>query len=310
MALRFKTAIGTYGHTASLKNGRVQPAGIDFAFIEIEPIIAAFRRMIRALEFDVSEMAITTYLCAKSFRKPITALPIFLLRSFPHAGITYNVKSGIKEPKDLEGRRVGVRAYTVTSGLWARGMLKTEYGVDLDKVTWVIVDEEHVQEYEAPPRVVSMLGKNLGEMLLSGEIDAAIGAGDLKSDDVKPLIPDAAARDADSYRRTGVYPINHTLVVRDEHLQQNPWVAEALFAAFKTAKEVYLDNLGNGDGQAERDDRLLRARDLVGGDPLPYGVKPNVKTLEKVIEFNVDQRIIPRPVSVESLFFPSTLELE
>lgn len=309
MVLQLKTAIGAYGHTARLRDGTVRLEGIDFDFIKVEPIIAAFRRMIRTLEFDVSEMAITTYLCAKSFKKPITGLPIFLLRSFPHVGISYNVRSGIREPKDLEGKRVGVRAYTVTSGLWARGMLKTEYGVDLDKVTWVIFDEEHVQEYRAPANVVSMLGKNLGDMLLSGQIDAAVGAGDLKSEEVKPLFPDAAARDADFYRRTGVYPINHMLVVRDEHLEQNPWIAEALFAAFKMAKESYLADLRKGAGQPGSDDRLLRVRDLVGDDPLPYGVKPNIKALEWVIKFNVDQRIIPEQVPVESLFVPSTLDL-
>ncbi len=184
-----KTALATYAHTKGLKDGTVTAPGIRLEHVEVSPIVGAFRRMVRTLEFDVSEMAITTYLTARAHGKAFTALPVFVMRQFHHAPIVYNVKSGVQSPKDLEGKKVGVRAYTVTTGVWARGILATEYGVDLDKVTWVVVDEEHVQEYQKPANVLDRPGANLGEMLAKGELAAAIGAGQIDSPDVKPLIP-------------------------------------------------------------------------------------------------------------------------
>src|ERR1700741_4472725 len=139
------TAIATYPHTKALKDGSVTAGGLTFDHVEVTPIGGPCRRNVRTLEFDVSEMAITTYLTAKAHGKAFTALPVFIMRQFHHTPIVYNVKSGVKSPKDLEGRKVGVRAYTVTTGVWARGILATEYGVDLSKVTWVVVDEGHGQ---------------------------------------------------------------------------------------------------------------------------------------------------------------------
>ncbi|MGH8059539.1 MAG: ABC transporter substrate-binding protein, partial [Candidatus Entotheonellia bacterium] len=219
-----KTAIGTYGHTKGLKDGSVAAPGIQFEHIEISPIIAAFRRMCRGLEFDVSEMAITTYLTAKAYHKAFTAIPVFVVRQFHHSPIVYHVQSGVQSPKDLEGKRVGVRAYTVTTGFWARGILATEYGVDLSKVTWVLNDEEHVSEYqkEYPSNVVYQAGANLAELVAKGELAAAIGVGRVDSPDVKPLIPNAREAEAAWYRKTGIYPINHTVVVKDSLLQADP----------------------------------------------------------------------------------------
>jgi len=136
-----KTAIATYPHTKGLKDGTVSVPGVQFEHVEISPIIGAFRRMCRTLDFDVCEMAITTYLTAKAHDKPFTALPVFVLRQFSHSAIVYNVKSGVQSPRDLEGKKVGVRAYNVTTGVWVRGILATEYGVDLDNITWVLFDE-------------------------------------------------------------------------------------------------------------------------------------------------------------------------
>src|SRR4051794_24891510 len=176
--LTLKTAIGTYGHTRALKDASVAPQGISLDHVEVSPIIAAFRRMIRQAEFDVSEMAISTYLCALAFKKPITAIPIFPLRAFQHGSILVNTKSGVESPKDLEGKRVGVRAYTVTGGIWVRGILANEYGVDLNKITWVVPDEEHVTEFPLPGNVEKVApDSDLKEMLLSGDLAAAIGTG-------------------------------------------------------------------------------------------------------------------------------------
>ncbi len=305
-----KTAVATYAHTKGLKDGTVTAPGIRFEHIEVSPIVAAFRRMVRTLEFDVSEMAITTYLTARAHGKPFTALPIFVMRQFHHAPIAYNVKSGVKSPKDLEGKKVGVRAYTVTTGVWARGILATEYGVDLDKVTWVVVDEEHVQEYQKPSNVLERPGANLGQMLAQGELAAAIGAGQVDSPDVKPLIANPREAEAAWYRKTGIYPINHTVVVKDSLLQADPTLAPRIFGAFKEAKAAFLKQLDSpaslsGDAQA-----LAARRSIVGDDPLPNGVARNRKALEAVIQFARDQKILPRAVSPEEVFARDTLGLE
>src|SRR5580698_1418390 len=140
-ALRLSAAIATYGHTKTLKCKQEQPTGCELDFVEVEPIIAAFRRMVRTLEFDVCELAPTTYLAARDADIPVTALPIFLMRRFHHGDMVCRPGSGISAPKDLEGRKVGVRAYTVSTGVWARGILQHEYGVDPDSITWVVDDE-------------------------------------------------------------------------------------------------------------------------------------------------------------------------
>ncbi len=241
-----KTAVATYAHTKGLKDGTVTAPAIQLEHVDVTPITGAFRRMCRTLEFDVSEMAITTYLTAKAFGKPFTALPVFVMRQFHHSPIVYNVKSGVASPKDLEGKKVGVRAYTVTTGVWARGILATEYGVDLEKITWVVVDEEHVQEYKKPSNVVERPGANLREMLVKGELAAAIGAGKVDSPDVKPLIPNAADAEAAWYRKTGIYPLNHTVVVKDSLLQADATLAPRLFRAFTDAKAIFLKALSSG----------------------------------------------------------------
>jgi 4,5-dihydroxyphthalate decarboxylase len=303
-----KTAIATYPHTRALKDGTVKPDDFSFDFVEVSPIIAAFRRMIRTMEFDISEMAISTYLCARAYNKPITAIPIFPLRAFHHGGIVINTKSGVKEPKDLEGKRVGVRAYTVTGGLWVRGILQSEYGVDPNKITWVVADEEHVQEYPLPKNVETRPGADLAAMLVAGELAGAIGVGRVDSPDVKPLIPNARAAAVDYAKRTGAYPINHTLVIQDKVLQAHPEVAADLFDAYKQAKQVALDAINRGEGEAAEQE-LKKTGEELGGDPLPYGVEANRKALETVIRFNVEQGIIPKPVKVEEIFDKSTLSL-
>jgi len=265
--------------------------------------------MCRTLDFDVCEMAITTYLTAKAHDKQFTALPVFVLRQFHHFPIVYNIKSGVQSPKDLEGKKVGVRAYTVTTGVWTRGILATEYGVDLDKITWVVVDEEHVQEYRKPANVIERPGANLAEMLLKGELAAAIGVGKVDSPNVKPLIPDAAAAEAAWYRKTGIYPINHTVVVKDTVLQSDPSLAPRLFAGFEAAKAQFLKQLSSGVELPADAQVLAKRRSIVGDDPLPNGLVNNRKALEAIIRFAHEQKILPRTVKPEEMFAANTLTL-
>jgi 4,5-dihydroxyphthalate decarboxylase len=218
----------------------------------------------------------------------------------------------VKSPKDLEGKKVGVRAYTVTTGVWTRGILATEYGVDLSQVTWVLADEEHVDEYhkDYPPNVVYQAKANLGEMVASGALAAAIGVGRVDSPDVQPLILNAREAEAAWYKKTGLYPINHTVVVKDALLQADPTLAPRLFTAFKEAKMALLRQLRSGAELSGEDQELAQRRSLVGDDPLPYGLADNRKTIEAVIQFAQDQKILPRQVSPEEVFASNTLELE
>ena len=211
-------------------------------------------------------MALATYLCSKAHDKRFTALPVFLTRDFYHAMVSYNVNSGIESPKDLEGKRVGVRSYTFTPGVWTRGILSSEYGVDLTAVTWVLSGDEHVAEYAAPPNVVSSQSDDLGEMLLSGEIDAAIGAPPLDSPDVRPLFSDAAELDAKWHRDTGVYPISHLLVVKDELMESVGGVVSELFNVFGEARDDYARRLRSGDTSAPGTPQLLKMAEIVGDD--------------------------------------------
>src|SRR2546423_7507383 len=170
---RLKIAIATYGHTKALKSGDVKIAKVDPDFVEVVPIIGAFRRMVRDVEFDVCEIAPTTYMIARALGAAFIALPIFVMRRFHHGGFVVRPDAGIRQPKDLEGKKVGVRAYSVTTGVWTRGIFINEYGLDSSKVTWVVDDEEHVTSLKLPPNVVHAPdGKSLASMMAAGELQA------------------------------------------------------------------------------------------------------------------------------------------
>ena len=305
---KLKTALQTVGHTQALKDGSIKPKTFDFEFVELPRIIDAFRVMVRGLEFDISEMALTTYICARAHGKRFTALPVTVVRQFHHGAMVYNTKSGIRSPKDLEGKKVGVnRGYTVTTGVWARGILQHEYGVDLNKITWVLSGDEHVAEYKAPSNVVPMeKGKKMEDMLISGEIVAAGGVA-VDHPDIKTLIPNAKEAGFNALRSRGYYPINHMLVVKDELLEAQPDLALDIFDAFAAAKRPYIERLKNTPGSevAKGDQTYKQVMDIIG-DPLPYGIAPNRKMLETIIQYAVEQKIIPRAFAVEELFHPST----
>jgi 4,5-dihydroxyphthalate decarboxylase len=265
--------------------------------------------MVRGLAYDICEMALSTYVCARAHGKRFTALPIFLVRAFHHGAIVVNTKAGIGNPKDLEGRKVGVnRGYTVTTGVWARGVLQQEYGVDLSRITWVLSGDEHVAEYRAPPNVVPIEpGRKMADMLASGELAAAIGI-EVDHPDVKPLIPDALEAGLAALRERGHYPINHTVVVKDDLLAAYPDLAADVFIAFAEAKRLYVERLKSGriEKPTQADEVHRRVLEITGADPLPYGIAPNRQVLEELIQHTLTQRIITRPVSVEALFARET----
>jgi 4,5-dihydroxyphthalate decarboxylase len=298
-----KTVTRTQGANRALKDGEVTPEPYAFAFEEVDPLIRAFRLMVRERPYDVCELAITTYLTAREHGKRFTALPIFLVRQFHHGAILVNTEAGIREPRDLEGRRVGVnRGYTVTTGVWARGILADEYGVDLDSITWVLSGDEHVEEYRPPANVVPVeQGRELGDLLTAGELAAAIGV-QVDHPDVAPLLADASEAGLEALRTRGHYPINHLVVVRDELLDENPDLAPAVFRAFEQAKDRYVERLRAGELDDAGDAMLARVMEITGSDPLPYGLEANRAVLEELIRHAVSQGILSRSPSLEELF--------
>ncbi|HEY2184207.1 MAG TPA: PhnD/SsuA/transferrin family substrate-binding protein [Xanthobacteraceae bacterium] len=316
---RLKIAIATYGHTKDIKSGAVAIAGVEPDFVEVVPIIGAFRRMVRGLEFDVCEMAPTTYMIARALGAPFIALPIFLMRRFHHGGFVVRPDSGIKEPKDLEGRKVGVRAYSVSTGVWTRGIFVNEYGLDSSKVTWVVDDEEHVTSLKLPPNVVHAPdGKSLASMMASGELQAAFsgpagigragpptGAWEQRAQtssvSYPELIPNAPEVEAQWFRRTGIYPIHGLIVVKTAVLAQHPFVARSLLDAFLTAKDAYVARLKAGEGEAPDDVKYRNLMALVG-DPLPYGMKENMPSIEAMLTYGLQQGLIPKRMPMEDVF--------
>ena len=302
----------TSGANAAIKEGAVRPDGVDLDFEDVPVLVHAFRRMVRESAYDVCEMALTTYLCAREHGTPFTALPIFLVRGLHHGAVVRNSTSDVRVAKDLEGRRVGVhRGYTVTTGVWARGILSEQYDVDLSRVTWVRSGDEHVADYQPPRNVVPLdEGKDLPAMVAAGELPAAVNI-DVDHPNVAPLIPEPEEAALRALRERGLYPINHVVVVRDELLEEHPELAVALFEAFAEAKNQYVERLRNSDiDQPTATDRMYRrVMDTTGGEPLPYGIGPNRAVLETLIRYATEQRILTGPIAVEDAFAANTLGL-
>jgi 4,5-dihydroxyphthalate decarboxylase len=311
--LKLRTVTRTQGNNRALKDGTVTPEGYSFDFEEIPVLVQGFRRMVRNLEFDVCEMALTTYLVAKAHGVRFTAVPAFLVRGFHHGAITVDTRHGITGPKDLEGKKVGVnRGYTVTTGVWARSILADEHGVDLDSITWVLSGDEHVAEYQPPSNVLpAPVGRTLDEMLASGELAAVVGV-DVDSPDARPLLGDPAAAAYAALESRGLWPINHLVVVRDDLLAEHPGLDVAVFDAFARSKQRYVSQLRDGTlPEVTKTDRMHRTvMELTGWeDPLPYGIEPNRRVLEELLRSAVDQKILDRAPALEDMFTPGTRDL-
>jgi 4,5-dihydroxyphthalate decarboxylase len=239
------------------------------------------------------------------------------MRRFHHGGFVVRPDSGIKVPKDLEGKKVGVRAYSVTTGVWTRGIFVNEYGLDSSKVTWVVDDEEHVTTLKLPPNVIhAPPGKSLADMMERGELqagftgNAGIGrsgsptggwSAQANADLYPELIQNAAQAEADWFRRTGIYPIHGVIVIRTEVLWKHPWVARALYDAFVDAKKPYIEELKSGKGDSA-DDKKYRGLMPLVGDPLPYGLDANLRSIEAMLTYGLQQNLIPKRMSLDEAF--------
>lgn len=302
----------TQGNNATVKDGSIRPAACVLDFEEVPVLVHAFRRMVRELAYDISEMALTTYLCARAHGTAFTALPVFLVRGLHHGAIVTSAVNGVTHPSELAGRRVGVnRGYTVTTGVWARAILQEEHGLDLDAVTWVLSGDEHVAAYKPPPNVVPVdPGRDLAEMVASGELAAGIG---IKSEDpdLVPLIPEPEVAGLRAAVDRGVFPINHLLVVRDDVLEAHPGLAADVFDTFARAKRDYVDALRAGtiDAPTATDQMYRKVMQGTGEDPLPYGLAPNRDILERLLGHAVDQHILDRAVALDGLFAAGSRDL-
>jgi len=308
-------AIASYPHTAPLLNGEVRIEGVTANFIAVIPQIAAYRRMVRQVEFDVCEIAPTTYIIARAYGAPFIALPIFVTRRFHHSGLLVRPDAGIRHPKDLEGRKVGVRAYSVTTGVWTRGILIDEYGLNASKVTWVVDDEEHVRELELPPNVVhAPKDRSLADMMAAGELSAGFDAnagigrsgsptGGWKQVEANypELFPNAEELEATWYNKTGVYPMHGTIVVKDGILAAHPWIAKSLHNAFAEAKALWLARLRSGEADTASDKRYRQLSKVVGDDPLPFGMKQNLRTIQALEDTAFKQKLTPRRILLYDL---------
>jgi 4,5-dihydroxyphthalate decarboxylase len=277
--LILRTALGKHDHVKPLKDGSIQSERVQLELVEFDPLPKAFRHMVRGGDLDVSEMALTTHLLAHHFRKPLTALPLPLWRRLHHSNLVCATGSAISGPKDLKGKKVGVRAYSQTTGVWIRGILAAQYGVDLNKITWVTMEDAHVAEYQDPPGVVRYAGGvNLRELLLSGELAAIMGEREVDPNNIRTVIPDAEAAAEKWSLETGIFPVNHVVSVRTELLRQYPWLADELMRMFEAA------------------------RVKSGTKTLPYGLEPNRAAMQMLLDFAAIQRLTPRTYRVDELF--------
>ena len=286
--------LGTYPHTKALKNGDIKSDRVALNFTEINPINRAFLLMAREQKFDVCEMAIVTYLQAKAYGKPLMLMPATMLGRFQHGALLYNSERGTLRPQDLPGRRVGVRAFSQTTGVWIRGILWKDYGLDLGKVKWVTFEGAHVAEYRDPPGVErAAAGKDITKMRIDGELDAAIFGGAMPTDPrLQSVIPDPEAAGRDWYKKHGVVPVNHMVVVKESLTKSDPGAVREVFRMLLESKKTA---------------GLPKAGAI---DMVPFGFEAVKPALDLMSSYALEMKIIPRRYSVEELFDDTTRSLQ
>jgi 4,5-dihydroxyphthalate decarboxylase len=293
MTVTLRAALADYPHVLALKDGSVRSDKVTFAWETVTPITRAFRRMVRTGDFDLCEIALTTLAQAETFNKGLTGLPVVVMRGFHHAALMCRLDSSLRGPEDLAGKRVGVRAYSQTTGVWLRGILLDTYGLDHRSITWVTEEDAHLQEYQDPANVLHIdAGQNLAAMLLTGEIDAGIALTGLDPALVRTVIPDAEKAAAYWYQRSGAYPVNHVVCVKTALLQEHPTLGEELMRLFAAAKSA------SRSPPAE-----ARFASIVGSDPLPYGLDANRTGIELCLRYAAEQGLVANAYTPEQLFF-------
>jgi len=277
VAIRLRTLLGDHPCTAALKDGSVKSDLVTLDFAAYSPTHKGFKPMVREGAFDVSEMAIVTYLMAKSFGKPMVLLPNVVLARFQHAYALYHARSGTLTPRDLNGKRVGIRSFTTTTGAWLRGILAEDHGVDLDSIDWVTFEDAHVAEYRDTTKRAPA-GKQIVQMLIDGELDAVLGE---KSDhpDLKLFFPDRSKEEFSWFARNGVVPINHMVVVSEDLCARHP---EAVVEVHRMLREAAAAS-SSPKAELERQ-RVGRALYLIAGYSARQGLIPRAYDVEELFD--------------------------
>jgi 4,5-dihydroxyphthalate decarboxylase len=324
--IKLTLACWDYDRTRALQDGRVEIEGVDLTYLPLR-VEETFWRMLRYGEFDAAELSMGSYLMARDKGSPkLMAIPAFPSRAFRHSCIYINTGSGIKEPKDMAGKRVGVPEYQITMAIWARGVLQHEYGVKPEQMKWFTGGEEHPGRedkirHDLPKTIdIRPIGpeQTLSSMLERGEIDAMISAHMPspfvhRSPQVARLIPDFPGVEKDYYRRTKIFPIMHTVALREEFYEKHPWVAQSLYKALAESKRICQESMYEFSALkymlpwsiAEMEEQ----REIFGGGELwPYGLEANRHVLETLVQYAHEQGLIKSRLDLKSLFAPSTLE--
>lgn len=283
--MRLYAALGNYSHTAGLKSGEITSPEVTLNFAEVEPIHRAFAPMARTQAYDVSEMAIVTYLQAKAYNKPLLLLPAVVAARFQQGCIIYNAERGQMTTNDLAGAKVGVRTYSQTTGMWVRAILAETYGVPLEEVDWVTFSGSHLEEYQDPPFTRrAPPDKKLLSMLRSGELDAAILGNDLPDEPgLKPLIPNAAQADALWFEQHRFVPINHMVVMSKTVAQENPRCVSAVYDLLKRGKAM----AGSVPGTPDR---------------LKFGIDALRQPMQMILDICERQKLLSRKLTVDEIF--------
>ncbi len=281
---RLFTLLADYPNTLALKRGQIESDLVDLEFSDIKVANTGFKPLVREAKFDLAELAIVTYLQAKTYGKPYILLPAPVVARGQHHTLAYNRERGLLAPADLVGKRVGVRAYSVTTGVWVRGILQEQFGVDIDRIRWVTFEDPHIAEYSDPPAVErASSSKNMVQMLIDGELDAAIVGDKLPDPRLEVLIPDWETA-ANAWAEKHGAPINHLAVIRTEISRTRPDVVREVFRMLKASRDV-----------AARDGDKISAQ-------LQFGIEANRVALETIIDIAARQQLIARKWRVEELF--------
>jgi 4,5-dihydroxyphthalate decarboxylase len=290
---RLRTLLGDYPNTVALKKAEVTSNLVDFDFADVKVPNTAFKLLVREARFDLGELAIVTYLQSRDHGKPYVLIPATVLGRGQHHTIVYNPQRGALSAHDLTGKRVGVRAYTQTTGAWVRGFLSDDYGVDVTKVHWITFENPHVAEFKDPNFVVrAPEGKALVQMLLDGELDAAIVGDKLPDPRLAPLIPDADTTAQTWAKKHGGVPINHMMAIRNTISKSRPDLAKEIYRVLRESR------------------RAVPPLEGSWADPWRFGVEANRASLEIIIDYSFRQKLISRMLSVDELFDDCTRALE
>jgi len=305
-------ACGPYDIHRGLISGSAEPSGIDLTVLTL-PSPARHWRMARHLEFDVCEFSMGTYLAMLDNSDcPLVAIPAFPHRRFRHRYVFVRAASGVHDPGQLAGRPVGVYTWQTTAGIWVRGILQDEHGLDLRSIQWFTEHEEDVPLHVGPAFSVSRVtpGRSLAGMLVEGELDAIMYPQPVRHEQVRPLFADARAMEMDYARRTGIFPIMHTVVVRRDVLAAHPWAARSLLDAFRGSTAAAFEEMRNprAISLAWVGDLIAEQRRILGPEPWAHGVEVNRRPLETLLRYAHEQGVTSQRHEVEDLFFPSTLD--